>query len=129
VYLDASALVKLVVVEEESAALQAFLENNAALVSCALSRVEVVRAARVHGADAAARARRVVDALDFLLELDVPLLETAADLEPPILRSLDAIHVAAALQLHGALYAMVTYDARMAAAARAARLAVVSPGA
>jgi predicted nucleic acid-binding protein len=90
-----------------------------------LARVEVIRAVRPHGPKAIDRARRVLAALD-LLALDDELLDTAAMLDPPI-RSLDAIHLAAALRLGGALGDLVTYDTRMAEAARTVGLVTSRP--
>ena len=125
-YLDSSALVKLVVREPESAALRAFLQGVPRRVSCALARVEVIRAVRPHGESAVSRARRLLDRVD-VLGLDDELLDAAADLDGASLRSLDAIHLAAARELTGRLAAVVTYDGRMAAAARGLDLAVVAP--
>lgn len=116
VYLDSSALVKLVVAEPESPALRRFLKAHRQRMSCALARVEVPRAVRGHGAGAITRARRVL-ARTNLLQLDDALLDAAAALDPGVLRSLDAIHVAAAQTLGETLTALVTYDKRMATAA------------
>ena len=63
----------------------------------------------------------------YPLELDQPLLERAGTLNPPDMRSLDAVHVAAALSLGSDLAELITYDARMAGAARAQGLVVTSP--
>lgn len=127
VYLDSSALVKLVVREAESAALRRHLKGGGPAVSCALARVEVVRAVRLHGAGAIERAKEVISAFR-LLSLDDRLLDHAASLEGSPLRSLDAIHVAAALELGDDGVELVTYDARMASAARGLDLRVASPG-
>lgn len=124
-YLDASALVKLVVAEDESAALRKALAAASARVSCSLVRVEVVRAVRHLGRRSVADARRILEGVD-LLQLDDELLDLAAELDGR-LRSLDAIHVAAALELGDDLEALVTYDERMALAAKAHGLPVVSP--
>ncbi len=124
-YFDASALVKLVVAEPESAALAAWVESRSPLVSCTLARVEVVRAARPHGSPAVRTARLLLDELD-LTQLDDELLDLAGELEPP-LRSLDAIHLAAALELGDDLEVVVTYDGQMAKAAEALGLRVVAP--
>ena len=91
VYLDSSALVKLVVREPESAALRSYLRSKASRVSSALARVEVVRAVAPHGPGATARARQVLEATS-LLALDDALLDAAGALEAPGLRGLDAIH-------------------------------------
>jgi uncharacterized protein len=126
VYLDSSALVKLVVAERESAALRRYLRGESHRASCALARVEVVRAVRPHGAAAVTRARRLLRRLDLLL-LDDELLDAAAALDGGILRSLDAIHLAAAQALGDEITAVVTYDDRMRAAASVLGLPVAAP--
>lgn len=124
-YLDSSALVKLVVPEAESASLRAYVTARSPLASCSIARVEVVRAVGRHSAQHVDTARELLDALD-LAQLDDELLDLAADLDAP-LRSLDAIHIAAAMEFGDELEALVTYDAGMARAAQALGLAVVSP--
>jgi predicted nucleic acid-binding protein len=126
VYLDSSAIVKLVVREPETAALIAFLAPWQTRVTSALARVEVVRAVRPHGDLATARAATLVDDLN-LLALDDPLLDAAAAIGANRLRSLDAIHIASAQQLEGELGALVSYDERMLTAARALGVPVSSP--
>jgi len=124
-YLDSSALVKLLVPEPESHALRVFVEGRLPLASCALARVEVVRAASPHGAEPVRTARLLLDEID-LAQLDDELLDLAAELDVP-LRSLDAIHLAAAIELGDELEALVTYDAQMTRAAEALGLRVVAP--
>ena len=80
VYLDSSALVKLVVVERESTALRRFLKKEPLRASCALARVEVIRGVRPHGTTALNRARQLLRRLD-LIQRDDELLDTAAMLE------------------------------------------------
>jgi hypothetical protein len=126
VYLDSSALVKLVVVESESAALRRFLRRHPRRASSALARTEVVRAVRHLGARATTRARQVVQRID-LVRLDDALLDAAASLDESILRSLDAIHLASAQAMAAELEAIVTYDTRMAAGAEKLGLPVVAP--
>jgi predicted nucleic acid-binding protein len=126
VYLDSSALVKLVVAERESAALRNYLRAHPQRASCALATVEVIRAVRPHGAVAVTRARRVLRRLD-LIQIDAELIESAATLAGTVLRSLDAIHLAAAQALAGDLTAVVTYDERMTAAAATLGLTVTAP--
>jgi len=126
VYLDSSALVKLVIAEPESSALRRYLGEEPERASCALARVEVLRAVREHGSRAVTRARRLLQRLN-LVQIDEELLEVAAALDPRVLRSLDAIHLAAAQLFGGELTAIVTYDRRMAAAAALVDLAVTSP--
>ena len=126
VYLDSSALVKLVVREPESGALRRFLRNHQRRVTCALARTEVPRAVRQFGPAALRRARQVLRRLD-LISVEDSLLDAAAVLDPRIVQSLDAIHLSAALRVATELQAIVTYDARMADAAGLLGLTVVAP--
>jgi uncharacterized protein len=126
VYLDSSALVKLVIAEPESTALRRYLDSEPERASCALARVEVLRAVRGQSAAALTRARRLLQRL-HLVPIDDDLLDAAAMLDPRILRSLDAIHLAAAQLFGDELTAVVTYDRRMAAAASLLDVAVRSP--
>ena len=125
-YLDASAIVKLVIREPESAALRRYLRRKRPLVSSALSRTEVLRALQPSGEEAVARGRHVFQWLD-LIRVNDRILNTAGRLPPPELRSLDAIHLATAQELEDELSAIVTYDHRMAAAARQLGYRVVEP--
>jgi predicted nucleic acid-binding protein len=128
-YLDSSALVKLVVKEKESAALRRFLGEHTSdrLVTSALARTEVVRAVRAGGAAVVARARLQLSRIDQVA-LAADLLDRAATLDPDTLRTLDAVHLSAALVVGGELQAIVTYDNRMAEASRALGLTVEAPG-
>jgi predicted nucleic acid-binding protein len=126
-YVDASALVKTVVREAQSAALVDWLGDKDTLAACDLVRVEVVRAVRLSDPAAVARARRVVATL-ILIRLDDHVYDAAADLEPPLMRSLDATHIAAALSLGRDLAGMVTYDRQMTVGAQAVGLRVEAPG-
>ena len=128
-YLDSSALVKLVQKEKESAALRRFLRRHRAdpLVTSALARVEVVRAVLTAGPAALAQARRQLSRLDQIL-MTTEVLDRAATLSPNgQLRSLDAIHLAAAQLVGADLRAVVTYDHRMADAAHHLGFAVEMP--
>lgn len=126
VYVDSSALVKLVVAEPESAALRAFLDAQSPLLSCALVRVEVPRAVAPQGASALRRASLVLDRLR-LLAIDDALLDEAARISPKIMRSLDAIHLAAAQAIGEELRAVVTYDRRMIHAAETSGIRTIAP--
>jgi uncharacterized protein len=127
VYLDSSALVKLVVLETESKALAGHLRERPTRISCALARVEVIRAVHAHGRPATNRARRLLERIS-LLRLDDVLLDQAAALNGAALRSLDAIHLAAAQALGDELAEVITYDHRMADAAHQIGLRVIAPG-
>ena len=126
VYLDSSALVKLVVREPESRALRAYLRREPQRLSCGLVRTEVLRAVRPLGPAAVETARRLLRNID-LIRLDETLLDAAGTLEPLNLRSLDAIHLAAAQLVAPVLHAVVTYDRRMADAAASLGFPVASP--
>ena len=133
-YADASALVKLVREETESAALRAYLVG-ADLVSSELVLTEIPRAVhRAVALDAALplnllldRAGELIDSL-ALRSVDRALLAGAGALAEPTLRVLDAIHVASAVDLDP-IEAFVTYDERQAAVARLAGLRTMAPGA
>jgi predicted nucleic acid-binding protein len=127
-YLDSSALVKLVVAEPGSDELVAFLRDRPVRVSCALARVEVIRGVQPQGPAAVARAREVLQGVR-LMRLDEELLDAAATIDPRVLRSLDAIHLAAATRLAGRVREVVTYDRRVFESATLLGLTAVAPGA
>lgn len=127
VYLDSSAIVKLVVTESGTIELVDYLRTRSARVTCAVSPVEVRRATvRRLGSYAAHDA--VFDGI-VVVDLTATIVDRAGDVGPDGLRTLDAIHLATALELGTELDAFVTYDRRLAEAARAMALPVVSPGA
>lgn len=124
-YVDASALVKLVVDEPESAALLRWYVEAERLVTSRIGIVETVRASSLRPHDRAQRNRVLTDLVVY--ELDSAIAAVAAALEPPAVRTLDAIHLATALALVPDLDAFVTYDDRLAEAALALGLPVVRP--
>lgn len=116
-YLDASALVKLVVAEPETPALRAWLaEADRNSVACDLVRTELLRTVRRAAPDRMPRARAVLDSIT-LIAVSTSIFEEAGRLGPTTLRSLDALHLAVALDLGDDLDALVTYDDRLAEAA------------
>jgi predicted nucleic acid-binding protein len=128
-YLDSSAVVKLVQRESESNALRRFLRRHTEdrRVTSALTRVEVVRAVAGGGSVAVGHARRQLGRLDQIA-LHPVVLDAAAALAPgSLLRSLDAIHLASAQMLGTDLRCVVTYDGRMTSAAITLGLAVDAP--
>jgi uncharacterized protein len=128
-YLDTSAVTKLVIVERETQALRTLLQvrSDAVRATSAITRCELVRAVRRLRPQATERALAVLAGLRQLTVTPV-VLNAAAVLDPSDLRSLDAIHLASALELGADLTALVTYDARQRAAAESRGLPVLAPG-
>lgn len=124
-YFDASAIVKLVRHEPETLALFDLLDRDLDACTSALSEVEVMRALARLGTPTA----DVGEALRsfYLVDIDAGVRARAARLAPTGLRSLNAIHLATALEVGGDL-TLVTYDDRLAEAARSMGLEVASPG-
>ena len=128
-YLDASAIVKLVVAEAQTPHIERDAATRKALLSSRLSATEVMRAARRQPQ------RRVLQQVEDVLEsfvlLDVTaaILSHAAMLSPGELRTLDAIHLATALSLGLPNLDFLTFDIRLATAARTHGLRVVGPNA
>ncbi len=117
---------KLVVVEDETAALQARL-GDIEVVSSALAIAEVARAVRRRDPDRHEAGLAALLAHLRTVPVDLPLLQAAGAVQPPAVRTLDAVHLAAALRISADLDAFVCYDARLADAARAAGLRVEAP--
>lgn len=131
IYLDSSALVKLVLAEPESESLHRYL-SGADLISSELALTEVPRAVRRAAAyDRTLPVERLLDqaaeVLDTLalLPLDRALLSAAGAIDEPALRTLDAIHVASAADAD--VDAFVSYDERQSAAARLVALRTYAP--
>ena len=126
-YLDTSAFVKLLVVEAESVAVRTFLaDHGGRRVSSALLRTESLRAVRHLGPDALAIVREGLRRVD-LIGIDDRILDGAGTLEPRILRTFDAMHLATAIAVGDDLEAIVTYDERMIDAARLVGLPTATP--
>jgi predicted nucleic acid-binding protein len=125
-YVDSSAIVKLAVREPQSDALRKYLRRRHSLISSALARTEVLRALLPGGEPALAAGRRVLDRVD-LVHVNHRVLNLASTLLPLEVRSLDAIHLATANRLGADLGDIVTYDERMAAAARSMGYRVSAP--
>lgn len=128
-YVESSALLKLLLPEPEGGALSTVLGRWPDWVTSELTTVECRRALRREGANASVRARA-----DYLLagcvlvRIDAHVLRLAEHIGPRDLRSLDAIHLATALSLGDHPEAFITYDDRLAAAARTLKLNVLQPG-
>ncbi len=126
-YLDTSAFVKLCWPEPESGALASYLRRWPLRVSSSLLWTEAVRAAQ---RQPVVRVGRVQNALlgIAMIDVDRALLRQAGLLGPPNIRSLDAVHLAAASSLGPDLGVLLTYDQRMTTAAQAQGFAVAAPG-
>lgn len=124
-YLDSSALVKLIAIEAETAALLHELRRWPDRASSALATIEVTRSARRLGGYAPAAATQVLGGLT-LLAID-PIVPAATLIGGPTLRSLDAIHLATARSIWRELGALITYDKRMISEANTLGLPVLSP--
>jgi predicted nucleic acid-binding protein len=126
-YLDASALAKLLVAEPESDDLFDQLEQSGAMLATSLvGAVEVERVCRRMDVPAS-EVRRVLDEV-VMLSFDVAVAAIAGRIAPPVLRALDAIHLATARALGSDLDVMYCYDRRLAAAAELVGIDVRSPG-
>lgn len=129
-YVDTSAFLKLVVAEERSEPMRSWANDEearaGALWSSDLLRTEAVRAARRVSEEALEAARERLDRMG-LITLTTSTYGYAGELEPAVLRSLDALHLAAALSMGDDLDGIVTYDEKMTVAARALGLATTAP--
>jgi predicted nucleic acid-binding protein len=128
IYLDSSALLKMLIDERESEALALWFASRTDIpkVSSELARVEVIRACRRIDEDIVPGARRLLSGLD-LVPVTSEVIEQAALAGDPTVRSLDAIHLASAMMLRSDLSAFVVYDRRLREAAEAEGLAVSGP--
>jgi predicted nucleic acid-binding protein len=128
IYLDSCAVIKLIVDEPDSPALEAHLESSEdTWVSSEIVVVEVHRA--LHRLQLRAQAKEISNLLlgDLTLLGVGKILTAASDLEGQHLRSLDALHLATAVSLKPQLHEFVTYDKRLAEAAADAGFIVTSP--
>ena len=124
VYVDTSALAALLIDQPESAALLDWLDSTAAeLVSSDLLETELRRVAVREGLDQS-DVTRLLDGV-ALAALDRAIYRGAGYLPMPYLRTLDALHLEAAIRLDAS--AVLTYDRRLGEAARAAGLDVIAP--
>ncbi|HWA55525.1 MAG TPA: PIN domain-containing protein [Solirubrobacterales bacterium] len=126
VFLDSSAPMMLVIREPETPALRRYLATRPQRIACQLVRTEVPRAIRHFGPRALAKARSVQQRVE-IVRIDDDLLDVADLIDPAVVRSLDAIHLATAQLLARELEAVVTYESRMRIAAERIGLAVVAP--
>lgn len=124
-YVDASAIVKLIVPEPESESFHRWYVEAERVVTSRVGMVEIERAARRH-AHIENRRMQVLADLE-VIELDEQIAKLTAGVGPASVRTLDSIHLATAVRMLPELDAFVTYDTRLAGAARAMGLPVVQP--
>ena len=131
IYLDTSALVKLIRIEVESEALGDWLDERTEMrwITSALAEVELPSAIRAVAPEALSAVPSVLARLDRF-EIDPVIRSTAAAYVDPALRSLDAIHLATAQTAASTapLTALVTYDGRLREAADTLGLTTAAPG-
>jgi uncharacterized protein len=142
IYFDTNALLKLIREDGQSGALGAFIDARPATrwFSAEIARAELARTVRRVNHDDRGRlideqrlraelsyAERIWERLD-LIAVSTRILTAAGAIEQPFLRTLDAIHLAAAVSLRTSLSAFITYDKKLAAAAQEIGLPVLSPG-
>ncbi len=125
-FCDSSALVKLVVDEPESAALQQSLGTYSHVLASELAEVEVPRAVRRSDPGRVVLAQRLIRNLETVT-LDQSVIKRAASLDPVELRSMDAVQLACALRLAPLDPVFIAYDKRIIRAASAAGLRTLSP--
>lgn len=131
IYLDTSAVAKLFIAEQETPDLQQWIarQSEPHLVSSALLSVELIRLLELMNPAAVATAELFLATDVDIVEITPPVLEDAATVPPPRLRTLGAIHLATALDLGDSVDVMLTYDKLLVEASRAAGLPVAFPGA
>lgn len=129
IYVDTSAMTKLVVAEAESPALIDWIgeRGDEPFVTSALGRVELMRTAARDGSPGMVeRALHLLDGLDILPITD-NVIALAETIGPATLRSLDAIHLASAAQIRSELTAFVAYDARLLEGCQAIDIPTATP--
>lgn len=124
-YVDSSALVKLILDEADAGAMRRWYVE-AERITCSVVGLIETRRAIARKVDAGERVDLILRSV-VRMDIDDDIARVAAALSPTTLRTLDAIHLATAREIGGELDAFVTYDDRLAHAARAVGLPVVRP--
>jgi predicted nucleic acid-binding protein len=126
-YVDSSALVKLVIEEPESIALEAYLPRDAVLATSRIALVEVPRATALANPSEEVRKEtaRLLQAC-LLVAVSDRLLRDAAAITSREVRTLDAIHLATALYVEAE--ELIAYDRRLLTASEARGVTAVAPG-
>ena len=125
-YADSSAILKLLIVEKESAVLTNLIDFT--IKSSVLTRVEIIRVLHKIAPEKIAQAQVILAGID-LTPLNPAILSAAENFAPAVtLKSLDALHVASVLFLGAAVEGLITYDKAMIKNAKELGIKVVSPG-
>ena len=125
-YADSSAILKLLIVEKESAALTNFIDFT--IKSSVLTRIEIIRVLHKIAPEKIAQAQVILAGID-LTPLNPAILSAAENFAPAItLKSLDALHVASVIFLGAAVEGLITYDKATIKNAKELGITVVSPG-
>ena len=131
IYADTSAVAKLFIAEKESPDLREWLasQSDPHLISSALLGVELIRLLALARPAALSDAERFLAADIYIVEITPPVLADAERMPPPMLRTLDAIHLATAFDLGPALDVVLSYDMALTRSARNAGMETAHPGA
>ena len=125
IYVDTSALTKLLVAEAESVAMRELAGTP--MITSALTAAELRRAVRRRAPSLAVDVEHVLERLTTVA-IDAQLLRAAGAVGPVELKTLDAIHLATAMAVRDDITAFVAYDERLLDAARLAGIPTLSPG-
>jgi uncharacterized protein len=127
VYVDTSALGRVLLEEPDKPTIENALDTFDRVIASDLLRVELRRVGLRRGL--LDRASALLSDVP-LIPMDDQILAAAGTLMPPVVGTLDAIHLATAIRLSKAdeLDALMTYDKQLAAGAREHGIAVLSPG-
>jgi predicted nucleic acid-binding protein len=128
IYFDTSALMKLVVTEDETAPLEAWLDDHPEQpwATSDLTRVELLRGVMRRQPMALLQAQQLITRM-VRVPLSDGILLYASTCQPPLLRSLDAIHLASAMEFRKEIDWMLVYDKRLLEVANLNGINVVSP--
>lgn len=124
-YLDTSAFLKLITDEAETQAMRSWFRSHDSIWSSHLLRTEALRAGTRLGIGSDL-IENALDTVSLILPSSTTFFE-AGRLLPATLRSLDALHLATAMELGDDLEGMVAYDDRLIDAACAVSIEIYSP--
>lgn len=129
IYLDTTAMLKLIAQAPETEALTDYLSARTDTVwfTCSLARAELLRATAPLPAEATEHAHHILAGLDTVALTD-RLVTAAAALNPAPRRTLDALHIAAALTAGPQLHTLITYDPELTDAANYHHITTTHPG-